>query len=355
MGEAVGKKTFWVVATLLFVFNLTGCQSKGEDAVAQATATQRIGEASPQVATETPQPAPGLVFINRSAEWQTMGLYMTEALDSFARERAWSFQTSFDLTGSDEFVNPFLIVVAGGDNDLGDLIESLSDTFFILVGIDGAVPSGRVAVIGPYGMRPDQVAFINGYISALVTSDWRTGILASSESGPSMAEQIGYRNGVTYFCGLCRVILPPFGDYPASVSMTTPDENGLLAAYEQLTSQAVQTVTVSHQIPASSLDVAFRDPSTANALWIGPEAPAGEFRDRWIATVLPNPMLALPMALTRLEAGDELVSLAMTFDVRDVNSELLPEGKLEHVLQIIRDLEQGIIDTGVDPRTGLER
>ena len=64
------------------------------------------------------------------------------------------------------------------------------------------------------GDHPDQQGFIAGVIAAMLSNDWRVGVISLSDTVEGHAARTGFLNGVVYFCGLCRPAHPPFYEYP---------------------------------------------------------------------------------------------------------------------------------------------
>jgi basic membrane lipoprotein Med (substrate-binding protein (PBP1-ABC) superfamily) len=293
--------------------------------------------------------------VNRLEAWASVSQELTVTLESLADENAWEFRSFIDLSKRTEFVDPALVVIVGGETGISDFIQRYPEAYFILIAVPGSTPADRIAVIGPEGIRPDKIAFLSGYIAALVTPNWRTGVIAVGQSGGGQAALKSYLNGVVYFCGLCRPASPPSHAYPTSATVPASDEVGLSAGYDQLIGKAITTIGLTHEFSSGSVDLAINNASNSNVYWIGPYAPSEKSRDQWIATVQPNPSADLVEVYNRLALGENDILIPMTFDVRDINQDLLTEGKLRLVLDIKRDLESGIIDTGVDPQTGQDR
>ena len=307
------------------------------------------------VASDTADSPKQLVYIERIEGWDNVRAEFIAAVEKLSEEQGWEFQAYLDSPDQELLEHAALIVVFGGDADLTGLIEANPHAMYILVGVPGASPGDRVAVIGPEGMRPDQIAFLSGYISALTTFNWRVGVIGVGVTGAGQAALRSFINGGVFFCGLCRPSYAPFPEYPTSVNVPASDGENIVLGLNQLRELGVTTIGVTHEFSSGAIDLAIEEAKTDQFLWIGTNPPVQEKQGQWIATVQPDPASVLGDILRRLLQGEVNIIAAMPLDVRDVNEAILTEGKLRVVLETRDALVLGTTDTGVDPQTGLER
>jgi hypothetical protein len=351
----VHRKLLKIIIFILVALSFFGCQTPSVDSETKSPPTEiSVDTLSPTI-SETPEPTQLLIYIDRLIGWDSVSNELAETLELMAVEKGWdlhSFTSFSEVTGEGE---PVLIVVAGGNADLSDEMDRYPNAFFILVAVTGAKPAEGVGVIGPEGMRADKVAFLSGFISAMITPDWRAGVIGVGEDGEGHAAIRSFLNGAIYFCGLCRTLDPPFYDYPTSTSVASSDVSSLRSGYEQLASQAVRTIGLTHEFAADTVNTFVNESAGLGIDLIGPNPPSIDNQENWIATILPYPSGNLEKVYERLILGEEDVSLAIGFMISDVHPELLSDGKLELARSVARDLERGVIGTGVDPQTGQDR
>jgi hypothetical protein len=204
-------------------------------------------------------------------------------------------------------------------------------------------------------MRPDQIAFLSGYISALTTSDWRVGVIGVDATAEGQAALTSFINGGVFFCGLCRSSYPPFNEYPTGVAVASLDGDSIGLGLDQLRDQGVTTIGIAPEFSSVVVDLAMESERSNQISWIGPNPPDPENRGQWIATIQPDPASVFAEIFGRLSNGEMEISVPMPLAVRDVNDAILTEGKLRLVLEMRDALLQGSVDTGVDPQSGLER
>jgi hypothetical protein len=97
-------------------------------------------------------------------------------------------------------------------------------------------------VIGTPGDRPDQLGFIAGVIAAMVSPDWRAGVISLSDTIDGRSARTGFLNGVNFFCGLCLPIHPPVYEYPLYFEL--PSAPGRVAKPPIIWSTITETVYV---------------------------------------------------------------------------------------------------------------
>jgi hypothetical protein len=200
------------------------------------------------------------------------------------------------------------------------------------------------------GLRFDQQGFMAGFIAAMITPDWRVGVIGLSDTQAGRASLNGFINGVGYFCGTCRPVYPPYLHYPESISMTQAEiDVSWRLAVDSLVQASVQTVYVP---PEASSEPMLVDLIQNGMNIIGGEEPPQEFQSNWVVTIQPDPTQAVRLLWEDLVAGFGGVSLPMPLVIMEVNPDLLSPGRLKLAESIMQELLDGYIDPAVDPITG---
>jgi hypothetical protein len=303
---------------------------------AQATLTS-IPRPSPTTAT----PAAILVVPDTADPYQVSSLQA--ALKELAASSGMEFQQKAALSPEDIDSSVKVVVALQADPGLANLSKGAPNVQFAAVGIPGLQPGPNLSLIGPEGFRPDQQAFIAGYVAALLTFDWRVGVLGPGPvQGSSQLVQDAFNNGVRFFCGLCRPAHPPYQAYPQAFAIDAPgDEASWRAAADNLLQAAVTTVYVS---PVSSSPALLAYLYQARVELIGGQAPTDDLRSQWIATILPDPASALTQLWPDLIAGKGGAQLPVPIVLADTSSGLLTEARLRLVNATLDDLVNGRID-----------
>ncbi|KAA3648254.1 MAG: hypothetical protein DWQ07_04465 [Chloroflexi bacterium] len=236
-----------------------------------------------------------------------------------------------------------LVVALPPASNLGELVIAVPQVRFVSLNVQGTAPAGNLTVIGGQGGRPDYQGFMAGYIAAMMTDEWRVGIISVSDTTAGQQAREGFLTGVPFFCGLCRQKFPPFYEYPifAEATVASTSEQWQAAA-DVLVNTSVQTVYLGPGVndPALMDYLASREMNI-----IGSSSPSESVRGRWIMSIQPDLTQAFVNALPRLLAGEVLGEINTPLVFTDINTGLLSEGRLAHIEEILEDLQSGIIAT----------
>lgn len=350
-----GLRLTLVVALALLL--LAGCRSAPGETPAAPTGTLSAPIPPTETAplpTATPTPEPLRVLLLRSPESDPgMAALVEGALDTLAPPSGVRWESRESLAAHELTENVPLVIVLPPDPGVAALAAGAPETTFLTIGVPGVEPGPNLTVVGSQGFRPDQQAFLAGYLAAIITSDWRVGVITAADTPAGAAAREGFINGVVYFCGLCRPISPPFQPYPLAVTVAAgTGEAGWRTAAEQLVAQAVETVYVAPALSAPGL-IGTLDAAGLRVIAGTPRA-EGEGDDR-VATVRPAPEQALESLWPELLVGEGDRSLPMPLTITDVGPGGPSLGRLGLAEALIPDLIGGLVDTGVDPLTGERR
>ena len=233
------------------------------------------------------------------------------------------------------------MVVLPPDPGLADLAKNSPKIQFVAIGIPGLQPSANLSLIGPQGFQPDQQAFMAGYLAAIITDDWRVGLLTLAGNPTSLVEEDAFTNGVRFFCGLCRPAHPPYVAYPQVSELTsTGDSTGWQSSVDGLIQNGVTTVYISPEISSSDLLTYL---IKSNVDLIGGQTPPNTVLPLWIATILPDPTSALSQLWPDLIAGKGGVQVPMPIKLTDTSSGLLNPARQRLVNTTLDDLVNGFI------------
>jgi hypothetical protein len=246
----------WVICLFLILSFLVGCNAAQTERAALPTAAQAQVEAqvtstdtaeppepSPTV-TDTPQPGLVMLLAPPGSDSE-LASRLVAALEPRVTELGlrWESRTllaSNDLSGMDIR----LVVALSPDPGLASLAAAAPQTQFLAVGIPGIQAGSNLSLIGQEGLRLDRQGFIAGVIAAMITPDWRVGVVGPSEPGEALHARQGFINGAEFFCGLCLPYHGPTNiNYPVFVELSAGagfDE--IQAALQNLNSMAVKTI-----------------------------------------------------------------------------------------------------------------
>jgi len=293
-------------------------------------------------ATFTPQPTatalpPLAVLLAPDGADPALVTDLQGKLEALAAQDGMRFETRPALTASDFGPDLRIVVALPPDPGIAQLAADAPGTQFLAVGIPNLQPATNLSLLAGSDGQPDQMGFIAGYMAAVLTDDWRVGVLSPADASGETAAQ-GFRNGVVFFCGLCRPAYPPFYEYPVLASPA--DQFGA----DTLLSQSVQTVYLAPQVSDPTL---LEYLAQAGVNLIGSTPPPESVKERWIATIQTDLLAGVERLWPDLVSGQGGITLPAPIVITDRNEALFSPGRQRIVDETLADLQAGYIATGV--------
>jgi hypothetical protein len=251
------------------------------------------------------------------------------------------------LTRDDLGTHVVLVAALAPGDEISELIRSSPGTQFITIGSSELPPQNNLTVITTESPRIDHQAFMAGVIGAIITPDWRIGVISMEE----LSSQ-AFVNGGVYFCGLCRQVYPPFFDAQGTyikfpLQYTLPENAG-----EQDNQDAAQYM-IDRGVKTVYLPSGVGTPELLNTLEQGginiiAASRLGDIRSNWIATLGSNPIEPLRELLPGLLEGSGGQQAFVSLEITDINPNLFSLARQRLANSILEDLEAGYISTGVE-------
>lgn len=336
------------LAFLLILTLLVACTPSAETpAPPDMDFTPRPTVTPQPTAGPTPTPAPPLVILVLPADLneEESQAYQSAVYD-LAQAAGFRFQVRNKL-GTEDLEPALKVVIAlPPDPGLAALAAAAPQAQFLAVNIPGIQPGGNVSVLGSDSIRADQVAFMAGYIGAMVTEDFfQVGAMLKKDSPESAAIQKALATGRTYYCGRCL----PIGwytqyTYPAFIEVPADAKPAEYNAYSDflVIQKKVETLFIQAGLDTPEL---LQYLSTVGVLMIGTQSPAKKVNG-WVVTLQPDYLAALKSAFPELAAGQGGRAFSAPLSFSDINPELFSPGKQMDARRVLDDVLRGYIDTG---------
>lgn len=303
-----------------------------------------------EIPTLTPLPTaatPTVILVAPAGGDQTMVEVLKTILAKKTGSSGWLIKTQASLAEGDLHPGVRIVVALPPDPGLSALAADHSATQFVAVGITGLKPSANLSLIGSEGFGLDRQAFLAGYLSAMVTPDWRVGVINPGDADSGALIRDAFKNGARYFCGLCRPAYPPYVGFPQSADLVNPtDHSGWQSAADALINNSVQTIYIPTQISSPEL-LAYLDKTKINI--VSGQAPSGSKYAHWLASISPDPTIALDQIWPDLLASKGGASLAAPLVITDINTALLSEGRMRLIQGVLDNLGSGQINPDTVP------
>jgi len=268
-------------------------------------------------------------------------LYQTTVYD-LAQQAGFRFQVRNTLSELD--LEPALRVVIALPPNPGPGIAALAaaapQTQFLTINIPDVAASGNISVLANT-VQADIVAFMAGYIGAMITDDYRIGMIYPDGNTDALNALQAYTNGKTYFCGICRPYYYLPYDFPQSIPIpdTEPPENyGGYAVY-LIQQREVEFIYVYSEIATPEL-LAYI--GSSGAVQVGSSL-QGNIPLYWAASLNPDTIGAIQTAWPNLVNGQGGQAVQSPLKLTNVDPNLFGPGKQAQAEQVLAELLAGRI------------
>jgi len=284
-----------------------------------------------EVPTSTPTPAPGLVLIAGS---DAIAPDILSTIETLAIESGWTVETVLTVDAASLRLETQVIVWLSDPAEARPLADAAPQVRIIAFSSQSTEAHTNLTWIVS---DTDQQAFAAGYISMLVTEDWRAGGLLPAE--PARWTE-AFLNGGRYLCGRCIPLYPPIVEFP--VATTLPGGANASQALEALNTlnqqYYIETLFIHPQISSDEL---LNQLAGQNYVFVGLQSPPDALKAQWAATVKMDTLSALRLAWPQGDAPGAVFTAPLV--LQDINSEILTEGKQKLLNQVLQDLQNGLI------------
>lgn len=297
------------------------------------TATEVVFETETPAATEV---APTVILtLSPDADPVIAALTQT-AVETLAAETGLQVMITDYLTT--DAIHAGVRIVVGIGSDLSGFAAAQPEVQFVEVDRSGAVAGGNLSVIGDPIVDEQRRAFMGGYLTALVSSDYKVAGLIASDVATTTEEVNAYVIGARFFCGLCNPKYPPYNSFPQWNTLAS----GSAAGDYQTTAQSflnlgVEVVYIGQSLAAPELTGYFSDLGMKVVAANVPDVP----RENWVATVVLDPAPSLMSIWSDLLSGVGGQMMAMSVRLEDTDAGLISEGRQRLFDEMLVELESG--------------
>lgn len=176
-------------------------------------------------------------------------------LQKFAGNQELTFSVVDDLN-PEQIKNSVLVYLPRPDSNWPDIANQNPETKFIIVSDQILeLPANTFQIYTPH----DELIFVAGYVSALISNDWRTAAIVTDKSvNGSPAGEI-FSNGVRYLCGLCAPIFAPVVFFPSIATVAEGDDtSSVLLSFSQIANNRPNVVYIDTSLITMDLTTELR-------------------------------------------------------------------------------------------------
>ncbi|MFC2063830.1 hypothetical protein ACFLXB_01905 [Chloroflexota bacterium] len=331
-------------ASLILLIFLAGCSPSGEKT---PTKVDPNGPSPTEVVTEALTPTASsplaILVIPSDMPKKEADIYQA-AINDLAVASGLRFQVRNSLTSTDFDFEPNLkiVVVFPPDPGLSQLAANAPQVQFLAVTIPGLEVADNLSVVGAQGTPVENQAFMAGYIASMLSQDFRVGIINQKNTPTGNLAYNAFFNGMTFYCGLCNPMFPPWYEYPVHSDIpadVNPEQYRFYA--DPLKDYLADYAYVLPMVA----DIDLLDALAQYDINIISESlPADRLTPNWVVSIKPEVIPAIQSIWADLLAGNSGQDLPLPLFLTDVNPDLLSEGKLADVQLILDRLQRGEID-----------
>ena len=233
-----------------------------------------------------------------------------------------------------------MVIFLVAPQDLNPYLSAAPQAQFLVVSSTELPQAANLSVIRT---RPEDQAFLSGYMSAILAPDWRAAALIPSGTPGADNFQLAYTNGFYYYCGVCTVVNTPMISFPQIVSLPAgSDSAAWQSAVDALRANFIFLAYIAPLAQSPELATGL---AGGNLLLLGGQTPPDAVRARWAGTVQFDLLTPIITLWPDLAAGKGGAAISAPLVVVDVNLQILTEGRMRLVKEMADLLAKGKINT----------
>jgi hypothetical protein len=325
-----------VTATVLL---LSACG--GDNSAATSTP---IPTATPVVLptlTATATTPLAILVVPADMDPETSNLYQTTVYD-LAQASGLRFQVRNTLTAADLEPGLQVVIVFPPDPGLVALAAAAPQVQFLAINLPEIPAGGNISVLGN-NSQTDIAAFLAGYTAAMITPDYRIGMMMPRDNADALRALNAYATGMMYYCGACRPLYLYPAPFPQYVEIGAEEDPVNYNAYADILILQRKVLAI-YLYPDIATEDLMNYIGTTGLYLIGtisPEQrPAG-----WVMTIQPDVIKAIQNAWPGLVSGQGGVTVQSPLGLADIDPTILTPGKQRLVEQTLNELQTGLIST----------
>jgi hypothetical protein len=333
-----------ILLLVVLAMLLTACGSN--EPIATNTPVPTDTPIIPPTLTATPTVPLAVLVLPADLDAETSNLYQKTVYD-LTQASGLRFQVRNTLTPAD-LAEPGLeiVIVLPPDPGIVALATTAPQVQFLAINISGITPGGNISVLGG-NSQSEIAAFLAGYTAALITDDYRIGMIIPKDNADALRALNAYANGRTYHCGICRPFYYLNWSFPQYIEIPADQDKDTYDSYADILMLQYKVRTI-YLYPDIAIPELYNYIGTTGVYMIGtitPEQrPAG-----WVMTIQPDVIKAIQNAWPQLIAGQGGITVQSPLGLSDIDPDLLSPGRQRKVQQVLDDLQAGRIDIGSAP------
>jgi hypothetical protein len=234
-----------------------------------------------------------------------------------------------------------ILIAVSADPGIAALAAAAPQVQFLAVNIPDITPGGNISVLGN-NTQNDLAGFLAGYTAALITDDYRIGMMIPKDNADAIASLNAFANGMKYYCGACKPLYFFPWTYPQYIEIPAAEDVNNYHAYADILMLQFKVNTIFVYPDVYTEDLVNYIGTTGTSM-IGTKVPAQKPAG-WVMTIQPDVIKGIQNAWPQLIGGQGGITVQSPIGITDVDSDLLSPGKQRLVEQTLTDLQAGRIN-----------
>lgn len=335
------KKNIFAAPLLALLVLLASCSP-----VAKPTNTP-VPEIPTQVqvaATVAPQPSatPQASKVILVAGPSGNGVEMQSLLTELSAPSGLTVEMRPSLQPAEVTADVKIVLMLATPGNLAEFTAAAPQVQFVIVSQVDQQPSANLSVIRE---RAENQAFLAGFISTLLSIDYRAaGLLPSDGPLAGMLQEV-YINGGRYFCGVCAPGWPLGVKYPLVAALPSASDGPTwqASAADLFDNQKAEVFFIAPEAarPEVISYLQGKVQIDRTVLVIGTQPPLEGLQEQWAASVRFDDQTTLRQLWPDISAGKGGALVDAPLVVDNVNTNLLGSGRMRLVEELLEEIKAG--------------
>jgi len=293
----------------------------------------------PASPTATPEASQVILVTGETPDSRLLDL-TTTALQTLAEESGLRLLTQTTLSPEDITSGVRVVVVLKDAVDVSAAAAGAPNVQFIGIRTSGAAAASNVSILGDSITDQEYLSFLAGYLSALISTDYKMAALVSSGTEDGAVAADAYIIGARFYCGLCQPKYPPYGTFPKWESLAVGSDSG---AWQPLVDALVNSGVEILYLQAPVLSPELLTYLADQGIKIVSDGLPDMLRAQWVATLTLDPSASLAAIWPDLMSGVGGHQMPLSVDLVDLENGWVSEGRYRLFEEMVADLEAGLV------------
>jgi hypothetical protein len=339
--SVIHRINIWIllIATMVAV---TACAPESPEVIEELTPSPTLTDTTPELTeekTEVPKAQERVILAYSPSADPFMLTQTQDALELLTVNAGMALES---VQGSPQDLlssSPKLVVLVGEGLDPAGLAQGFPAVQFIVIDDPTVTASSNVSVIGGLD-DPQKLAFLGGYLSALISSDYKVSALVVEDAETAERLAGAFVVGARYFCGICQPKYPPYNTFPRweslPVDAVAEEYRGIVDAFAVIGTEIIyiekSLVTPEMLSYLGELGIKVVSNGTPDVLV-----------NHWVGTLQADPAPGLQEIWSEVLSGSGGLQAPISIELMDTDSGWVSEGRYRMFEETKADLEANFI------------